>query len=141
MTKAQYSALQKLYETAGADAILAALADLEAGKGMPAPVSTKAPDYRTAAEIWTAGGVIKRAKRSKGAIARSVAVTLGDGRQYYATTYLDGQPGLNEAAAFARTACQPAAEDMRWIKDGAGSWRLINPAPAPDAIAAYYVGG
>lgn len=117
-------------------------------------------DYRTAAEVWRAGDVLKRAgraafKRSRG--PQTVTVLFADGIEMRVSTYLDGQEGRNAAAQFARSVRQaepvPMVEILRrrargetgqapeWIRDTKGAWRKILIGSCPDVLSVEFVEG
>jgi hypothetical protein len=127
---------------------------------LPARSRTVAPDYRTAAEIWAAGGTVKRSKRTKNGTARTAIATFADGETVRVTTYLDGQAGLNEAGAFARSTRQNPlrfepyrhktwdgkvehrnriiGNPTQWVRDGAGVWRLVAIEQCPEIVSLRY---
>jgi len=161
MDQAQRDALAQLVDAAGVDQVLATLSSIAGVKlSRPQPKGVK-PDYRTAAEIWAAGGTVKRAKRTKASgDPRSVIVKFADGRAIRVSTYLDGQAGLNEAGAFARSVLQTPLRTEKakvgwgdsartvqgvtvdqggsWTRDGAGVWRLLNIQPVPELVSVEY---
>jgi hypothetical protein len=118
-----------------------------------------APDYRTAVEKWQAGEAVKRTKRTGKGTARTVIVRFVDGVETRVSTYLDGQAGLNEAGAFARSIRQTPLRTEKvkidwlikrtvdgvtvdqggeWVKDGQGVWRLVSTVSIPDLASVEY---
>lgn len=68
-------------------------------------------------------------------------VEFADGQTYRVSTYLDGQAGLNEAAAHVRSLRQvPTVQPWdrpsgQWLRDAKGAWRLVPELHDVPAIA------